>query len=85
MKKTLIGVIFLPIEANRGHFIDPLSPFFGSIASIFETFTPEQIGVSKSRLWSYGITPERPYKNKICTISKGVIVRKKGNRAKNSP
>ena len=56
--------------------------YFGSISAIFEMFTPLQIGVSKSRLWSYGIKPERPYKNKICTIHKGVIVRKKGNRTK---
>lgn len=56
--------------------------YFGSISAIFETFTPLQIGVSKSRLWSYGIQPEKPYKNKTCTIYKGVIARKKGNRAK---
>jgi hypothetical protein len=57
--------------------------YFGSIAAIFDKFTPEQLGVSKSRLWSYGIKPERPYKNKICTIYKSEIHRKKGNR-KNS-
>lgn len=54
--------------------------YFGSIAAIYEHFSPEQIGVSLSRLWSFGITPERPYKNKICKIYKGVIHRKKGNR-----
>lgn len=54
--------------------------YFGSIAAIFDTFPPERLGVSKSRLWSYGITPERPYKNKICAIYRGVIHRKKGNR-----
>jgi len=57
--------------------------YFGSIAAIFDKFTPKQLGVSKSRLWSYGITPERPYRNKICTIYRGEIHRKKGNR-KNS-
>jgi len=56
--------------------------YFGSIAAIFDTFTPERLGVSKSRLWSFGITPERPYRNKICTIYRGEIKRKKGNRAK---
>lgn len=58
--------------------------YFGSIAAIFEQFTPERLGVSKSRLWSYGITPERPYKNKVCTIYRGEIHRKKGNRTNNS-
>ncbi len=54
--------------------------YFGSIAAIYEHFTPEQLGVSLSRLWSFGITLERPYKNRICTIFRGVIQRKKGNR-----
>lgn len=54
--------------------------YFGSIAAIFDKFTPKQLGVSKSRLWSFGITPERPYRNKVCTIYKGEIHRKKGSR-----
>lgn len=54
--------------------------YFGSIAAIFDTFTPEQIGVSKSRLWSFGVEPERPYRNKTCVVRKGFIKRKKGNR-----
>ncbi len=54
--------------------------YFGSVAAIYDTFTPEQINVSKSRLWSFGITIDRPYRNKICTIYKGEIFRKKGNR-----
>lgn len=58
--------------------------YFGSIAAIFETFTPKQLGVSKSRLWSYRITPERPYKNKNCIIYRGEIHRKKGNRTNKS-
>lgn len=58
--------------------------YFGSIAAIFETFTPKHLGVSKSRLWSYGITPERPYKNKNCIIYRGEIHRKKGNRTNKS-
>ena len=61
-------------------FGDDDNHYFGSIAAIFEQFTPERLGVSKSRLWSYGITPERPYKNKVCTIYRGEICRKKGNR-----
>lgn len=58
--------------------------YFGSIAAIFETFTPKQLGVSKSRLWSYGITSERPYRNKNCIIYRGEIHRKKGNRTNKS-
>ena len=55
--------------------------YFGSIAAIFDTFTPERLGVSKSRLWSFGITPERPYRNKICTIYRGEIHRKATQRS----
>lgn len=51
--------------------------YFGSIAAIFDEFSPEQIGVSKSRLWSYKITETHPYRNKKCTIRRGTILRKK--------
>jgi len=61
-------------------FGDDQHTYFGSIAAIFDTFTPERLGVSKFRLWSFGITPEHPYRNKICTIYRGEIERKKGNR-----
>jgi hypothetical protein len=63
-------------------FADDENHYFGSIAAIFDKFTPERMGVSKSRVWSFGITPERPYRNKVCTVYKGEIHRKKGNRVK---
>ena len=44
--------------------------YFGSVAAIYDRFTPEQLGVSLSRLWSFGIAPGRPYKNKRCTTAK---------------
>ncbi len=61
-------------------FSDEEHYYFGSIAAIYERFTPKQLGVSLSRFWSFGITPERPYQNRVCTIFRGVIQRKKGNR-----
>lgn len=54
--------------------------YFGSITAIYDKFTPEQIGVSLSRLWSFGITTEQPYRNKKCVIYRGEIHRKKTNR-----
>jgi hypothetical protein len=63
-------------------FGDDDNHYFGSIAAIFDKFTPEQLGVSKSRLYSYAVTPERPYRNKVVIIRKEVMHRKKGNRAK---
>lgn len=63
-------------------FGDDDNHYFGSIAAIFDKFTPEQLGVSKSRLYSYAVTPERPYRNKVVIIRKEVMHRKKGNRTK---
>lgn len=61
-------------------FGDDMHHYFGSIAAIFATFTPLQLGVSKSRLWAFKITEKHPYKNKKCIIYRGVIHRKKTNR-----
>ena len=53
---------------------------FGSIAAIFELFSAETLGIAQQSLYDYGITPERSYKNKVCTIRKGNIRRKPGGR-----
>lgn len=54
--------------------------YFGSITAIYDKFSPEQIGVSRNRLWSFGITEEQPYRNKKCIVYRGEIHRKKTNR-----
>ena len=61
-------------------FGDDDNHYFGSIAAIYDHFTPQELGVSKARLWAYGITEEKPYQNKKCVIRKGIIHRKKTNR-----
>jgi hypothetical protein len=66
-------IVHLQFNSGENH-------YFGSIAAIFDTFTPERLGVSKSRLWAFGIAPDKPYRNKHCTIRKGFIKRKKGGR-----
>ena len=50
--------------------------FFGSLAAIYDVFTAQQIGCAVTRLWQSKITPEKPFINKKCTISK-VVVRHK--------
>lgn len=55
--------------------------YFGSITAIYDVFTPEQLGVARQRLWAYGITPEHPYKNKVCAIYCGMIYRTKTKRS----
>lgn len=50
--------------------------YFGSLAAIYELFTPEQIGCRVEHLWNYGVMTDRPYMNKLCVISREVLVRK---------
>lgn len=71
-KTTIIHVEF----ATGDHF------YFGSIAAIFALFTPEDVGVSRSRLYGFDIDPGKPYKNKKVIIRKGPLYRKMGNRVK---
>ena len=40
--------------------------YFGSIASIYEIFTPDEFGVSIHPLWAHKITEEHPYIGKKC-------------------
>lgn len=51
--------------------------YFGSVAAIFDTFTPDELGVSLPTLWNYGLAPDRPYKNEKCSIYRDNIHRKK--------
>lgn len=50
--------------------------YFGSVAAIFDTFTPDELGVSLAALWNYGLAPDRPYINNKCRIYRGTISRK---------
>jgi len=56
--------------------------YFGSIAAIYDTFDADTLGIAQQSLYDYGITPNRPYQNKVVTIYEGSIKRKKGNRRK---
>lgn len=78
-KKATVGNTVYRVKFSE----DDDNHYFGSIAAIFDVFPAEKLHVSKSRLWSFGITQEHPYRNKVCTIYKGEVIRKKGNR-KNS-
>lgn len=56
--------------------------YFGSIASIYDYFTPQDIGVVYGTLRNYGLSSEHPYQNVKCTIRKGVLHQKAGNRGR---
>lgn len=62
------------------HFKSGGDHYFGSIAAIFELFDAKTLGIGQQSLYDFGITPDRPYINKMCEIRKGQIRRKKGNR-----
>lgn len=68
-------VIHLEFKSGGRH-------YFGSIAAIFDLFSADTLGIAQQSLYDYGITPDKPFKNKVCTIYTGTIKRKKGNRKK---
>lgn len=61
-------------------FGDDANHYFGSLAAIFTRFTPSELGVSLARLYDFGITPGKPYRNDKCIIRKGTLYRKKTRR-----
>ena len=64
------------IEINGEHH------YYGSIANMFEYFTPQQLGISYGALRNYGLSREKPYQNAKCTIRKGQLLSKSGGRGR---
>lgn len=56
--------------------------YYGSIANMFEYFTPQQLGISYGALRNFGLSPEKPYTNSKCTIRKGQLLSKSGGRGR---
>lgn len=57
--------------------VDGCSEFyFGSLAAIFELFTPEEIGCRLETLWAANIDEAHPKATRLCVISKHVLYRK---------
>lgn len=56
---------------------DDRNYYFGSVAAIFDKFTPDELGVSLTTLWNYGLAPDHPYINNKCRIYRDIITRKK--------
>lgn len=68
----------------RVQFLSPLVEYsgqtdfyFGSLAAIYEVFTPEQIGCKLETLWNSKIDIMRPKTTPKCVVSKLVLYRKK--------
>lgn len=63
-------------------FRDGKTYFFGSLAAIFERFTPAEVGCPLYRLWrGDALADGRVYDTGRCVIARGVLYRKR-QRAK---
>lgn len=61
-------VVHLELLSDNSHY------YFGSLAAIFEKFGKEDIGISYGSLRNFGLSADKPYKNKLCIIRKGVLI-----------
>ena len=48
--------------------------YFGSVKALCDHFGKEQIGITYKSLANIGITPDKPYRNKFCTVRKGILL-----------
>lgn len=76
LEKTERTVIHLEIGGEHH--------YYGSIANMYEYFTPQQLGISYGALRNYGLSNEKPYTNSKCTIRKGQLLSKSGGRGRKS-
>ena len=72
--ESIIRVQFLNPVAEYGGQTDF---YFGSLAAIYEVFTPEQVGCKLETLWNAKIDPLHPKTTPKCVVSKRVLYRKK--------
>lgn len=62
--------------------VDGQHHYFGSLASIYDYFTPQQLGITYGSLRNYGLAEDKPYINARCVIRKGTLITKSGNRGR---
>lgn len=56
--------------------------YYGSIANLYEYYTPQDLGISYGALRNYGLSIDKPYSNSKCIIRKGVLLQKSGGRGR---
>ncbi len=69
MDKEKVERTVVHLELNDGS-----HHYFGSLAAIYVKFDKEKIGISYGSLRNFGLSAEKPYQNKLCTIRKGVLL-----------
>jgi hypothetical protein len=72
--RTVIRVRFMHPVIEKGGRTDF---FFGSMAAIYDVFTPEEIGCRLGTLYAANITPDRFKTTANCVISKHRMYTKK--------
>jgi len=72
--ESIIRVQFLQPVSEHGGQTDF---YFGSLAAIYEVFTPEQVGCKLETLWAAKIDALHPKTTPRCVVSKQVLYRKK--------
>lgn len=72
--ESIVRVQFLSPIAEYGGQTDF---YFGSLAAIYELFTPEQVGCKLETLWSAKIDALHPKATTKCVVSKQTLYRKK--------
>lgn len=50
--------------------------FFGSLAAIYDVFSPYQVGCKVENLWNVGVSDGNPYENNLCRITREPFIRK---------
>lgn len=50
--------------------------YFGSLAAIYDVFSPGQIGCHVENLWNVGVSDGNPYENALCRITREPLIRK---------
>ena len=65
-KGRIVKVIHLEVDGKHS--------YYGSLKALCDNNPKEIIGITYSSLRCVELTPEKPYRNKKCTVRKGVLV-----------
>lgn len=57
--------------------------FFSSLAAIYDTFTPEQVGCGMARLYNARVSKGQPYTGRLCEITREEVKSKAQKRPVN--
>ncbi len=56
--------------------------YFGSMVNMYDYFSAEDLGIAYTTLRNYGLSADKPFKNEMCVIRKGILHTKDTQRGK---